>query len=234
MPTQEDINAANVELQIANDNYAQLADRYNKYQKLFQEYASASPEVQDRATEAMWRALEDYYQLQDKMRAAEDRIAVAQNAVNSYNEIMAQQPTVRQTTNVATRRREVPTTTIIPEAQQLIPNWMSTAQWEVPWYTNTRPTQTVRWINPTLDRLSEQQYVNNYRTQPNINPWIVNTNLWLSWNISAAPAVPYEIQNVRWLRWDAYLQWLNNLQNNYWYNVIGQRAYRNGNSYRTY
>jgi chitinase len=63
---------------------------------------------------------------------------------------------------------------------------------------------------------------------------MINNNLGLSWSITAAPEVPYEIQNVRKLRWDSYLQWLNELQDKYWYNVIWQRAYRNNNSYRTY
>ena len=104
MPTQEELNAAQVELDIANDNYAALADRYNRYQKLFQEYANSSPEIKERATEAMWRALEDYYQLQDKMRAAEDRIAVAQNTVNSYNELLAQQPVTQPANRWGGRR----------------------------------------------------------------------------------------------------------------------------------
>lgn len=107
MPTQEDINAANVELQIANDNYAQLADRYNKYQELFQTYAKSSPEIQDRAADAMWRALEDFYQIEEKMRVAEDRIAVAQNTVNSYNEVIASQP-VQTSTQWWQRRRQIP------------------------------------------------------------------------------------------------------------------------------
>ena len=49
MPTQEQINEANVELQIANDNYAALANRYNQYKNVFQSYANASPETQARA-----------------------------------------------------------------------------------------------------------------------------------------------------------------------------------------
>jgi len=104
MPTQEELNAAQVELDIANDNYAQLADRYNKYQQLFQTYASSSPEIQNRAAAAMWRALEDYYQTQEKMKAAEERIAQAQNVMNNYNEIIANQPAQQTTTRRVVRQ----------------------------------------------------------------------------------------------------------------------------------
>ena len=88
MPTQEELNAAQVELDIANDNYAKMADRYNKYQKVFQSYANASPEVQARAKWAMQEALADFEQLKLNMYAAEDRIQQAQNTVNNYNEII--------------------------------------------------------------------------------------------------------------------------------------------------
>lgn len=129
MPTQEELNAAQVELDIANDNYAQLADRYNKYQQLFQTYASSSPEIQNRAAAAMWRALEDYYQTQEKMKAAEERIAQAQNVMNNYNEIIANQPVVQPA-----KRRIITTQT---------PNWEIITQ-EVP---NTIANNTVNdWV----------------------------------------------------------------------------------------
>ena len=204
MPTQEELNAAQVELDIANDNYAQLANRYNQYQKLFQEYAKSSPEIQNRAANVMWRALEDFYQIQEKMRTAEDRIAVAQNAVNNYNSIIANQPVqsapVREP---IARRRAVAPTQIIPNSapdNTLQPLW----NWPGNNYVPNQNMLRMNWVN----------------VQPA--------------TISPAPAVPYEIQNVRNLRWNDYLQWLKDLENNYWYNVIWQRAYRNWNSYRTY
>ena len=203
MPTQEELNAAQVELDIANDNYAALADRYNRYQKLFQEYANASPEIKQRATVAMWRALEDYYQLQDKMRAAEDRIAVAQNTVNNYNSIINQpaQPQVQR----VQRRPITPTQTVVP----------------------TTPQNNTTYIIPS-QKITNSGYI------PNQNMLRINWVNTQKATISPAPAVPYEIQNVRNLRWNDYLQWLKNLEDNYWYNVIWQRAYRNWNSYRTY
>lgn len=115
MPTQEELNAAQIELDIANDNYAQLADRYNKYQQLFQTYASSSPEIQNRAAAAMWRALEDYYQTQEKMKAAEERIAQAQNTINSYNEIIANQPVAQPATTTRRVIRQNPGTATVTE-----------------------------------------------------------------------------------------------------------------------
>lgn len=93
MPTQEELNAAQMELDIANDNYAAMADRYNKFQQLFKRYASESKEVQDRAAPAIGYALEEFEKLKLDMYAAEDRIQQAQNRVNNYNEVIASQPT---------------------------------------------------------------------------------------------------------------------------------------------
>lgn len=154
MPTQEELNAAQVELDIANDNYAALADRYNRYQKLFQEYANSSPEIKQRATEAMWRALEDYYQLQDKMRAAEDRIAVAQNTVNSYNELLAQQP-VAQPVNRWSRRKVNPN------------NYFWWDWWTNNWGTLTSPDwQTIVYPDGSIQFWVDQPIANQDNTQP--------------------------------------------------------------------
>lgn len=49
MPTEEQLNAAQVELDIANDNYARLADKYNKYNAIFEAYKNSSPEKQEAA-----------------------------------------------------------------------------------------------------------------------------------------------------------------------------------------
>lgn len=92
MPTQEEINAANVELDIANDNYARLADRYNKYMNVFEMYKNAAPDVQQRASNTMKEAMADFEKLKLNMYAAEDRIQQAQNKVNNYNNIVANQP----------------------------------------------------------------------------------------------------------------------------------------------
>lgn len=203
MPTQEELNAAQVELDIANDNYAQLADRYNKYKKLFETYANATPEQQARAAGVMRQAIDEYNQIRLNMYTAEDRIQQAQNRVNNYNSIINQpaQPQVQR----VQRRPITPTQTPTP----------TTAQ------NNTT------YIAPT-QRVINSNYV------PNQNMLRINWVNTQQATISPAPTIPYEIQNVRNLRWNDYLQWLKNLEDNYWYNVIWQRAYRNWESYRTY
>lgn len=214
MPTQEQINAANAELQIANDNYASLANQYNTYRNVLQAYANASPEKQAAASGYMRDVMDNFQAIKLAMYWAEDRVQQAQNAVNSLNEVTVTQPT--QTSTV--RRRQypnnyeevLPATTTVPE--------------------NLKNSRTYQYFQNLNNKNSSYIPTSNY--QP--NPSMINNNLGLSWSITAAPEVPYEIQNVRKLRWDSYLQWLNELQDKYWYNVIWQRAYRNNNSYRTY
>ena len=214
MPTQEQINAANVELQIANDNYTSLANQYNTYRNVLQAYANASPEKQAAASGYMRDVMDNFQAIKLAMYWAEDRVQQAQNAVNSLNEVTVAQPT--QTSTV--RRRQypnnyeevLPATTTVPE--------------------NLKNSRTYQYFQNLNNKNSSYIPTSNY--QPNQS--MINNNLGLSWSITATPEVPYEIQNVRKLRWDSYLQWLNELQNKYWYNVIWQRAYRNNNSYRTY
>ena len=116
MPTQEEINAAQMELDIANDNYAQLADRYNKYKRLFETYANATPEQQARAAGVMRQAIDEYNQIRLNMYTAEDRIAQAQNRVNNYNSIINQpvQPQVQR----VQRRPVTPAQTVTPTTTQ--------------------------------------------------------------------------------------------------------------------
>lgn len=92
MPTQEDINAATVELQIANDNFAQVADRINKFTQLFNAYRTADAATQERAKGAMENALEEYKNLKAQQAINQDRIAVAQNTVNILNEQLTPTP----------------------------------------------------------------------------------------------------------------------------------------------
>lgn len=177
MPTQEELNAAQVELDIANDNYAALADRYNKYQKLFQEYANASPEIQERAKEAMGYALEDFYQTQEKMRTAEDRIAVAQNALNNYNSIIASQPVQQTVTSQPTARRRIINPTPTPIIEEPIIE-QPVNQYQVTPYINNPVNLNLRkWTAPVY---TEQTPVST----PVSNNWYYKSNTlrWILWN----------------------------------------------------
>lgn len=126
MPTQEQINAANVELQIANDNYAALANKYNNYMTAFEGYANATPEVKAKLEWTMQKALADFNDLKLSMYAAEDRIAQAQNRVN---ELATVQPVVASTW--WTKRRTVRPEVVVEEA--VTPQWAF--WWE--WWTNS-------------------------------------------------------------------------------------------------
>lgn len=221
MPTQEELNAAQMELDIANDNYAAMANRYNKFQDLFKAYAKASPEMQDKAAESIWYALEEFYKLQQDMYAAEDRIQQAQNKWNNYNEIMANQPQQTTPSQPTARRRVItPNETIVqPE-----PKPLNNGPLEV---INTNRVKPII-DNPVLDRLAEQQYVDSYRRPPvNSVPAIITNNEWIYWTLSPAPSVPQEIQNVQRARGRDYLRWMRDLENNYWYRVFNQKAYDN-------
>lgn len=112
MPTQQEINAANVELQIANDNYAALANQYNRYRNTLQAWADADPETRERSKWLADEVVKGLEEVRWQMYAAEDRINVAQNRVNSMNEAMAAQQAQQ-----AARRRVVirPTSAPVPD-----------------------------------------------------------------------------------------------------------------------
>ena len=209
MPTQEEINAANVELQIANDNYAALANRYNKYKQVFEAYASASPEVQERARWAMQAALEDYNKLRDNMLAAENRIAMAQNAVNNINSIIAQS----QISTWGQRRRTVtqPQQYMTPMTDMV--GWMSTVNWPQQGYI-TQP-QPKQYMTPMTDMVG----------------WMSTANWIAVWTPAPRDTTPLEIRRVRGLKWNDYLQWMKDLEKYWGYRVVDQKAYKNWNKY---
>ena len=190
MPTQEQINAANVELEIANDNYAALADRYNKYKEMFQSYANASPEAQDRAADVMWRALEDFYQTQEKMRAAEDRIAVAQNAVNAINETIAQQQAI--TRSRSGWRRNVPPVNELDWWWDMPDNGFVVREWWMPVYND-------KW-----EIVWEQKAA--VKLRPNVNR--PNSFTWRKAAISDNQESWEDIYNA-W-GWNEFKKWFNN------------------------
>lgn len=202
MPTQEEINAANVELQIAQDNYAALANRYNKYQKVFEAYRNAAPEVQERARGAMNLALEDFFKTQDKMRAAEDRIAVAQNALNNYNEVIANQ-TIQ--TPARWQRR-----TIKPNNYFWWTWWTNNngalTSWN--WWTTIYPNWSISFQEPT-PVVSSYWWTTSYRPSQyeiDIIPWAKEYNAyanayatgWTKWITSYLRTLPNPVTHPRY------------------------------------
>lgn len=166
MPTQEQINAANVELQIANDNYAQLQNKIDRYNQIFEQYMNASPEVQKKAANAMQIAIDDYNNLRLQQYANEDRIAVAQNAVNSINEQLVATPS---TANYWGQRRRAttaqPQTVTQPAVEQPVVNQPAT-------YTAPQYTPTQHNVNLQKGVMPEQPLYTTY------TPQYKNNTLW--------------------------------------------------------
>lgn len=237
MPTQEQINAANVELQIANDNYAALANKYNRYQEAFKTYANATPEQQERARWAMQNLLNSYNQLRLDMYAAEDRINQAQNAVNNLNTYVVPQSPSR---GGGQRRRQV----VVPEVvvgpietpqevinmQNRLPQngvvQMSTSY--SPSWINSQPTtiSSAGSRYPTPQTIAEKQGTRDSRR----NQYTPASSQYHIWYYTP-DTIPAEIQRVRQLRWNDYLQGMNDLEKYRGYTVVGQNAYKNWNRY---
>lgn len=250
MPTQEEINAARVELDIANDNYAATQARLDRYQRIFESYANASPETQARAASLMRTALDDYNNLRAQQYANEDRIAVAQNAFNAINAQIAQQPAAIATTWGQRRRttvqRQTPqasfnntpnqniTRTLIPEqVQQMSRN----LNYNNPQRVNAS-TYMSSWINQPTNNTNNYNIPTNSQT----SAWVWNV-AWLNpiqpiqtvqptyTTISASNlATPPEVQAVQRARWNNYLRWMRELEN-MWYTVFNQKAYKDGMSW---
>lgn len=141
MTPEEQYNALVVERDIANDNYAALADRYNRYQKIFQSYSNATPEQQQRAGWLMQTALDDFNQLKLDMYAAEDRIQQAQNALNAFNAQSVQQQVT--TPDWGQRRRVVSTPIGAEEAEHIVQ--LSNEPYDMNFQTETPLTTSTTW-----------------------------------------------------------------------------------------
>lgn len=217
MPTQEEINAANVELQIANDNYAALANKYNNYMAAFKGYADASPETKAKLQGTMERALADFDQLKLNMYAAEDRIAQAQNRVNSYANI---QPVV-VTPAWGQRRRQVvvPETVIEPAPTQevVVPAW---GFWWDGWVNNNGTLVSPDWATKVYPDWSisfggvwaeprNQSYYDVYAQMK--WTWTPSADIanWFRWGLGTA-----NNRNAYQVRQDLTRRWLTNQQIN--------------------
>lgn len=236
MPTQEELNAAQMELDIANDNYAAMANRYNKFQDLFKAYAKASPEMQDKAAESIWYALEEFEKLKLDMYAAEDRIQQAQNAVNSYNELLAQQPVQQPVvrSNYNSGRRNP--TNNESRLGQYLNNWYyvwndnlvytpSGVKVEQNWYNLNNEWEFVE--SPETEQPLNQTQATSYINNPinlNLRRWITPTyNTSASVPVSTPSNGYYKSNTLRWILWNA---WRN--LNNFWQMTKG--SFRNMNN----
>lgn len=94
------IDAARNNLLTATYSYADIQKQLDRYNKVFETYANASPETQMRAASVMRQALDEYNWLKKQQEENTIRIYEAQQWVNYYNNKSTQpiQP-LNQTTN---------------------------------------------------------------------------------------------------------------------------------------
>lgn len=235
MPTQEELNAAQVELDIANDNYAQMANKYNQFQDVFKLYADATPEMQAKAKNAMVRALDEFENLKLNMYAAEDRIQQAQNRVNSYNEIIANQPVQQVNTPTASRRKISTYQPVINNTSNEIPV-VNDVSSEVPvnipeqninnnqvvLQKGTAPIYSDQWTiiwqqlfpgynTSNLNSLRRANKITPSQSAPQYTPQYANESEW--WSVD-----PYKSNNLRWIVWNFWNSWKNNFREfkDYW------------------
>lgn len=227
MPTQEDINAANLELQMANDNYATLANRYNQFQNVFTAYKNATPEKQALAATALDNALKAFEELKLNMYAAEDRIQQAQNRVNDYNEIIANQAVQQTTQSRPIVKRQYPNnyfwwewwkneswTLISPDGvTKVYPDW-SISFWEPEPVTQGEPVVTENvWPQWTQTLLIPGQWivtmqdwnVINTQTWGNLNTfWPLTLKWYKGWSWTLVPYtwgdIPLTLKTYPWYK----------------------------------
>ena len=184
MPTQEQINAANLELQIASDNYNRAQNKIDQYDRIFNSYMNMSDEKKrdPRIVSAMQNAIADYNNLKLERTTNMERMNNAQVALNEYNaQAVAQQ-------QAATQRWWERRRVINPNPNPNPNNWFDTTWWINDYWTMVSPDWVTRiypnwWVGFSEPRLySELPYTpytpaNNSQNTTNFWP-----NFWPSFN----------------------------------------------------
>ena len=168
MPTQEQINAANLELQIASDNYNRAQNKIDQYDRIFNSYMNMSDEKKrdPRIVSAMQNAIADYNNLKLERTTNIERMNNAQVALNEYNAQAAAQQ------QAATQRWWERRRVINPNPN----NWFNTTWWINDYWTMVSPDWVTRiypnwWVGFSEPRLySELPYTPaNQTNQNNMN-----------------------------------------------------------------
>lgn len=211
------INEARNNLSIASNNYAKLQRELDKYNKIFQSYALASPETQIRAASVMRQAINEYNSLKAQQENNALRIYQAQNLVDYYNNVPTEiqsavinQPSPAEL-NIITPWVEIDTGTYqeepVIEVAPVIDN-------TIPWSSNIayatsiqsaandailNNTQTVKYLN----NLANQNKV-KYSTTPTSVQKIINSQTPKYSNTSLTQATTQWTRNIRN---NPYWQW---------------------------
>ena len=191
MTPEEQYNALVVEKDIANDNYAALANKYNRYQRIFQSYSNATPEQQQRASWLMQTALDNFNQLKLDMYAAEDRIQQAQNALNAFNS----QPVQQQATASWNRRVVKPAPTVVePAVEETVTYWDPIREYITVKDPSQLPENIQRIVanqpGSPFGELSQGKWISAWDYLSNVYQWWkenINPQTWVYQNNSRAP-----------------------------------------------
>lgn len=191
MTPEEQYNALVVERDIANDNYAALADKYNRYQRIFQSYSNATPEQQQRASWLMQTALDDFNQLKLDMYAAEDRIQQAQSALNAFNSQPAQQQTA-----ASWNRRVInhAPTVVEPTIEETVTYWDPIREYITVKDPSQLPENIQRMVanqpGSPFGELSQGEWTSAWDYLSNVYQWWkenINPQTWVYQNNSRTP-----------------------------------------------
>lgn len=144
-------NEARNNLSVASNNYAKLQREIDKYNKIFQAYALASPETQIRAASVMRQAINEYNSLKAQQENNALKIYQAQNLVDYYN-------------NTPTEVQPAPTAQPVATELNVIGPWVEID-------TGTYQEEPVVEVTPVLDNTtpwsSNIAYVTNEQNAMN-------------------------------------------------------------------
>ena len=171
------LETARNNLSVASNSYAEIQKQLDRYNRVFETYANASPETQIRAASVMRQALNEYLGLKRQQEENAVRIYEAQNWIDYYNNSPAQtQPLEVYSVN---NKLNQDTTSDFVRANptEQIPV-ISTA---TPWTLNNNAPSTLvenaidtnatmnATINPILANAQAQNKIN-----PTVPVWVTN------------------------------------------------------------
>ena len=192
MPTQEQINAAQLELDIAADNEIKARDRLEKYEKIFTAITEM-PKEKRRQLDAttIQNAINDYKATKQALNENIWRQATAETTLKKYQDTIAQQQPIQQQAAIYRQwgqRRRV----TIPN------NWYNINNDQQPVLTNEELARKYFWDN--------WYYVVN--TYPNQTWYKSNTSdsfIDPNWWVAFWPAYKYTPRNSAWSTYNDYV-----------------------------
>lgn len=164
--TPEQLNAFQVEQQIATDNYTRMNDRMNAIRSAAQSYLNATPEQQAEAKTAMQQLMNEYNTLNWQINEAFWRM----NAANeNYNNAIAQQQAIQQqtTTPRAGQRRR---TIVVPNTETVVSETVVPEVTVPEQYQSTLPYSP--YINPNTTNTNNNVKYATYDPRPKY--WMQN------------------------------------------------------------